>query len=306
MRVYNDGEAFAACPGMGTVLALGSFDALHIAHRQLICDAVQYAKQNNLLSGVLLFDRRPECVIRPEELCASLYTNADKCKIIAEMGVGFVYFIKFDEAFRNMRAGEFAEMLKEKFHAVRLVVGEHYHFGRNAEGDAQTLKMLGGRLGFDVAVSRLMKVDQTLVSSTHIRMLLGQGDVGSAARFLGRYYAITGRVQADRGVGRQLNAPTANLIPDPSLVRLRFGVYATFVSLGGRRYRGVTNVGIRPTFSLGQYGIETHILDFDGDIYGQEITLEFVRRLRDEIRFESQEELAAQIAKDIRAAKDIL
>lgn len=306
LQIYYDDDTLPESFKSGTVIALGDFDALHIAHRQLISCAVRYGQQRGLTSGVFLFDRRPGYITCPDQPPASLYTNADKEEIIAGMGAEFSYFATFSENFRRRSARDFAGLMKEKFFASCLVVGFDYRFGYNAEGDAGTLKELGLKLGFDVRIIEPVKIGQVLVSSTYIRSLITRGDVTEAARFLGRYYSISGKVMHDRGVGRRLSLPTANIVPDPSLIRPAYGVYATLVNVGEKRYIGVTNVGVRPTFSLSQYCIETHIPDFDLDLYDQNIKIEFVRRLRGEVKFESPEALTSQITKDIRAAKTLL
>lgn len=305
MRVYRQGDAIENLED-GCVMALGSFDALHIAHRQLICYAAQYGQRYHIPSGVFLFERRPENLLFPLRDNRSLYGHEERVRILSEMGVDFAYFAAFDETMRHRSARQFAEMLKEQFRIRQLSVGFHYRFGYRGEGDAQLLIRLGEKLGFGVEVSPPICYGGELVSSTRVRTLIEAGEVAKAAQLLGRPYSVCGEVEPDRGIGRQMHLPTANLAVEDSLVELAHGVYATVAHVDGMIYPSVTNVGVRPTFGLDRLSIEAHMLDFDGDLYGRRVRLEFIARLRSEIRFASKEELMRQIAKDIAKTRILL
>lgn len=305
MRVYRQGEGFQK-PAGGCVLALGSFDALHLAHQQLIQTVVSFGRKQGLASGVYLFERRPEKVLAPERDTQSLYDNQERIHILETMGVDFAYFAKFDEAMRHMDARQFATMLISVFDVRQVCVGFHYRFGYRGEGDARTLIALGAELGFGVQVLEPIRLDGDLISSTRVRECIRAGEVRQAARLLGRPYTFCGEVEADRGVGRGMQIPTANLVPDPELVHPANGVYATFACVDENRYRSITNVGVRPTFGLHQLRVETHLLDYKGDLYGKRLRLEFIERLRGEIRFESKEALKAQIVSDMEKVREIL
>lgn len=305
LQVYRHNEIEGTLQA-GCVLALGSFDALHIAHQQLIRDAVQYGQEYGLTSGIFLFEQRPEKVLHPQKDTESLYSSEQRIHILETMGVDFAYFAVFNETMRHMSARQFACMLKSTFDVRQICVGFHYRFGYQGEGDAQMLVKLGDELGFGVKVLEPVKLDGELVSSTRVRSFIRQGDVVRAARLLGRLYTLGGEVEMDRGVGRQMQLPTANLKVDNSLVTPANGVYSTFAYLDEQRYDSITNVGVRPTFGLHRLSIETHLLNFEGNLYGRQLRLEFVDRLRGEIRFASKEELASQIAKDIERARKSL
>lgn len=303
MKIYEDGIYEKS---RGTCMALGSFDALHRAHMKLVSEAVEFAKKNNLDSGVFQFLERPEFVLRPEKEHKIVYVNEQKNRILENAGVDFAYFEKFDDEFMKMSCEQFVKMLKDKFDVRCVVAGFHYRFGYKGMGDCNTLKELGKKYGFDVIVVEAVKYSDVLVSSTHIRNLILQGNVKEANEFLGRNYSIYASVVHDRGVGGTvLKTPTANLKLDKRLVLPASGVYATYIEFENKKYASVTNVGIRPTFGLNTVSVESHILDFDGDLYNKKIELFFIDRIRDEIKFENSEKLQMQISSDIDKVKNM-
>lgn len=301
MQIYNTHTSFDSRGGC--VLALGSFDALHIAHQALICEAVAQARLRGVRAGVHLFDRRPETVLFPQKEFKSIYKNDDKAQIIERFGVDFVYYETFDAAFMKLDSFAFARMLKEKLGVLCVVVGFHYTFGYGGAGTAEKLKQFGEMLGFDVVVLEPIEQDGALVSSTLIRECLINGEIARANRLLGRDYMLGGPVVRDRGVGTQMGIPTANLAVPDDILLPKNGVYATYSSVGGRLFAGVTNIGVRPTFSLDKIAVETHILDFQGDIDGAYLQVYFLQRLRPEKKFDTKEELARQIFSDMDEAR---
>lgn len=300
MQLYNSGREYRK--NGGSVLALGSFDTLHIAHQKLICEAVLQAKKRGVRCGVHLFDRRPETVICGSD-CKSIYQNEDRAKIIESLGADFAYFETFDEKFMRIDSRGFTQYLKDKFDVVCVVAGFHYTFGYKGEGDADKLRRYGARFGFDVVILEPVMQDNHLVSSTLVRECIKRGDICAANRLIGRNYAISGTVMRDRGVGTKMKIPTANLELTGNLLLPKNGVYATYSCINGCEYAGVTNIGVRPTFSLDKVAAETHLIGFDGSIYGEKLNINFIERLRDEKKFDTKEELAKQIFGDIDKAK---
>lgn len=286
-----------------TCLALGSFDAVHIAHKHLMDTAIQYAKKHNAKAGVYQFLQRPAEILNPKD-SKVLCSNEQKIKILEGFGLDFTYFEEFNEKFMHMSAEEFIKMLKSKFNVCCIVVGFHYKFGYRAEGDAEKLKELGKKYNFDVIVIAPIEHNGKLVSSTYIRNLISSGNVADAKNFLGRDYSIYLPVEHGRKVGTSLlNIPTANFSVSERFVIPKNGVYATYVNINAKKYLSVTNIGMRPTFNLEKKTIETHILDFEENLYDKKIELFFIKRLRDEIKFENSEQLKRQILSDIAKAK---
>ncbi len=302
MKVYKD-EQFDK--QNGCVLALGSFETLHTAHLELIYKAAELGKKYGVKTGVHLFSERIENVIFPEKKHKSIYTNAQRERIISQCGVDFVYFEKFDEHFMNMDAQDFARMLKEKFGAVCVVAGFHYSFGKGGAGDAVMLKEYGKRFGFDVEIMEAVTLDGEVVSSTGVREFIKTGDMENAKLYLGREYALSGNVKHDRGVGSEMGIPTANIDIDKNILLPKNGVYAAHVLIDEKKYPCVLNIGIRPTFGLDKISVEAHIIDYSGDLYGRSLDICVIKRLRDEKKFDSKEELVRQILDDVDSTKDI-
>ncbi len=304
MKIYTDGKFHST---NGTCIALGSFDALHTAHMKLIDAAVNYAKENNLESGVYQFLQRPAFALNPNKEHKIIYTNEHKNKILEGTDVDFTYYEKFDSEFMKMSCEDFALMLKNKFFVKCVVVGFHYTFGYKGMGDCKLLSELGKKIGFEVIVIDAVKIDGVLVSSTAIREFIKNGEIVKAEKFLGRPYSIYSKIEHDRGVGGSLlKIPTANLVADERIVLPLSGVYAGFVNYKGKVYPAVTNVGTRPTFDLEKIKVESHILDFNEDIYDENIEVFFLQRIRDEIKFDDFEKLKMQILSDIDKVKNIV
>lgn len=300
MQILNSHSSIST----GTsVLALGSFESLSAAHMALFSRAKQQAAERGAQAGVYTFTGRPGALLFPQSDNRLIYTNEERVSILADCGMDFVCFEPFDLAFSQMEAEAFLRMLAERFHLVCAVAGFHYRFGRGAAGDAAMLQQLGEKIGFDTVIVEPVMQDGVLVSSTRIREQLLCGDVAAVARLLGRDYSITGRIAADRGVGTKMGIPTANLQLDKNRLLPKNGVYATYVMLDGVRYPSVTNIGIRPTFSLHTVTVETHILDFSGDLCGRTLTVYFLDRIRSEVKFDSREALVSQIHRDMASAK---
>jgi riboflavin kinase / FMN adenylyltransferase len=273
-------------------VAVGEFDGVHLGHREVIHGA----------DTVLTFEPHPRTVVAPDsapKLLTALETKAD---LIAGLGVSELVVIPFDGSFAAQTAQEFIDHeLVGRLGAHKVSVGENFRFGNRARGDADLLR---AQDAFETRVSRLVEVDGEVISSTHIRGLVAAGEVAAAARFLGAPFQMRGPVVHGDKRGRLLGFPTANLVPDPRLVVPDHGVYACRAEVEGESHAAAVNVGVRPTFKTGRgLLVEAYLLDFDGDIYGRELRLDFLERLRGEKRFDTVEELIEQMHRDVANIK---
>ena len=272
-----------------TAVALGSFDALHKGHIYVIGKAVEYAKKNNLTALVQLVEI-------PTRL--RINTLETKLDILEKMGVEVVVVEQFTESFRSVNYKSFiCEFLSDKYNAAAVFCGDNYRFGYMAEGDTDKLSEGCSKCGISVNVIPCVEIEG-VVSSTVIREFIKNGDMEKAAEYMTRPYSVSGKVVHGRGLGKTLGFPTANISIPPDAVIPKNGVYLTQIRLDGKIYDGITNVGAKPTVGVDEVNIETYIDQFDGDIYGKTIMVEFKKRLRDIKKFDSLEELKAQIEKD--------
>jgi riboflavin kinase / FMN adenylyltransferase len=253
---------------------------------------------------VLTFEPHPRFVVAPDSAPKLLTPLAIKADLIAALGVRELVVIPFDGSFAAQTAQEFIDReLVERLGARTVSVGENFRFGNRAKGDTTLLR---AQDAFQTRVAELVEVDGEIVSSTHIRGLVSVGDVAAAARFLGAPFQMRGTVAHGDKRGRTLGFPTANLVPDNALVVPDHGIYACRAEVGGERRVAAVNVGVRPTFQTGRgLLVEAYLLDFDGDIYGQELRLEFLERLRGEKRFDSVDALVEQMHRDVDEARRI-
>jgi riboflavin kinase/FMN adenylyltransferase len=278
-------------------VAVGEFDGVHLGHREVIGGS----------DTVLTFEPHPLRVVRPEAAPRLLNDFQTKCELIEALGVDELVVIPFDQRFAAQTPQEFIDdVLVGRLQATRVSVGENFRFGHRAAGDPQTLADDGR---FETRVVPLVEMDREIVSSSHIRALVNAGDVEAAARMLGRPFLVRGEVvQGDRR-GRTLGFPTANLVPDESLVIPGHGVYvarATNASGGTDAACAAVNVGVRPTFGTGRAVlIEAYLLDRDVDLYGQSLRVEFLKRLRGERRFDSIDGLVEQMHRDVEQVRQV-
>ena len=281
----------------GTVVALGNFDGLHVAHMTIIRNGIQYAKEHNLKSGVLLFDENTKGVTQGKiEL---ITPNEAKLELLEREKPDFVFMEKFDKEFMKKTPEEFVLYLVTNLHVKAVCVGYDYSFGFKAQGDVEMLKKFGEKYGFKVFVTDVIKIDGRVVASTYIRQVIKSGEMEEAERFLGRRYCIEGNVVKGLQNGRKMGIPTANVDYDINMALPKAGVYAGITYVSGKRLKSVINVGKNPTFGAEKLTVESHILDFDEDIYGEYIRVSFAKRLRGDIKFNSMEELKNQIQNDI-------
>lgn len=293
-------------PDAGSVVALGVFDGVHLAHRAILAAAVGRARAAAVPAVACTFDPHPAQVLQPDRAPRPITTLDERLALLEEAGIDAAVVLEFTPTLAAVEAEAFVkDVLLGRLRARQVVVGFNHRFGRGAAGDARLLQDLGGRLGFEVAVMPPLLVDGVPVSSTEVRQVLGRGDVELARRYLGRPYTLGGRVVEGAGRGRQLGFPTANIEPDrPPLVPP--GVYACLARTPGGQFGAVANIGVRPTFGGEGLVIEAHLLDFSGALYGARLALAFARRLREERRFPGPQALREQIGHDAAAARAAL
>jgi riboflavin kinase/FMN adenylyltransferase len=284
-------------------VALGVFDGVHLGHQAILGTAVALGRAAGLEPLACTFEPHPMEILQPDRAPRRITPVDERLALIGETGVAATVVLRFTRALAGIEPEAFVkDVLLGRLRAREIVVGYNHRFGRGARGDARLLEDLGGRLGFRAHVVPPTTVDGVAVSSSEIRNTLQRGDVAAAARALGRPYAIAGEVTSGAGRGRTLGFPTANIAPDRALLIDR-GVYLGRVHVDGRRHPAVVNVGVRPTFGETTVAVEAHLIDFSGDLYGRHVRLEFVDRLRSEMRFPSVDALKAQVALDIEAAR---
>ncbi len=284
-----------------TAIALGYFDGVHLAHQKIISRAVELANAGGMRPIALSFDSPPSLLLRGEAPL-SLTERGEKERLIGELGAECVLLPVTRELLQMSGRDFAAKVLVNKFHAVAAVCGYNYHFGRDrlTAGD---LASLGRELGFEAAVMPEERLGGQSVSSSRIRELLLNGRPEEAALMLGRPYSTAGEVRHGKSLGRTMGFPTVNLYPGP--LPLERGVYATRVIFDGAEYAGVTNVGVNPTVHDGGTRVETHILDFTGNLYGKYVTVKFLHFIRPERVFPSVDELFAQIRRDAERVREL-
>jgi riboflavin kinase/FMN adenylyltransferase len=290
----------------GAVYAIGNFDGLHLGHRAVIDRAVAIAKERAAPSALLTFEPHPADFFADGPVVFRLTPPKDKAAICAPLGLTGLVLIRFDASLAAMSAEEFiAKVLVERLGVGAVVVGWDFHFGKGRSGSPATLAEAGVRQGFGVEIVAKVEGGAGVVSSSTIRKALEQGDLAAAARGLGRNYSVSGRVISGQRLGRTLGVPTANIALEPTN-RLAHGIYAVVARVDGRAYPAVASFGTRPTVDDGPPLLEVHLLDFDGDLYGREMDVEFIERIRDELKFDSIPLLVAEMTRDKERARAIL
>lgn len=296
----------------GCVMTIGNFDGLHLGHRALLDAVVERARALGRPAAVFTFDRHPRRVLQPELHLPRLMSLAQMEHGLGEAGIDLLIVEPFTRELAELDPAQFVEqVLVARIAPAEVFVGRDFRFGHGRSGSDETLRSMLPASGVRVSVISQVLVEGQDVSSTRIRRLLEQGQVDEVGRCLGRPYAIWGRVVEGDRRGRTLGFPTANLAPENELIPAR-GVYATVVQRiedgapGATLYPAVTNVGTRPTFEPGRLLVESHLLDFEGDLYGQRISVSFQARIRDERRFSGADELREQIRRDATSARALL
>ncbi len=304
MEVFRDLETLQLTKP--SHVTIGAFDGVHRGHQHLIGSMTRAAHASGRLAVVLTFDPHPGALLGRSPL-AALTTPEEKAALIADLGVDILLILRFTPALAGTSAARFVGMLCQHLSLAELWVGPDFALGHRREGNVPFLRRMGELVGFQVHVVEPLSWRGSIVSSTRIRAALTAGDIEEANECLGRPYRLSGQVTRGRGLGRQLGIPTANLQPPEGRLVPANGVYACYAHTpDGGVWPAVVNVGVRPTIAPDHLTVEAHLLDFEGDLYGQSLTLEFIARLRDEEAFPSLNALVAQIRQDILRARDIL
>ncbi|MBU2869342.1 bifunctional riboflavin kinase/FAD synthetase [Colwellia sp. E2M01] len=290
----------------GCVLTIGNFDGVHLGHQQIITTLVERAKALNCVAAVLVFEPQPQEFFAPNTAPARLCRLRDKYNLLAKLGVQRLICVNFNAKFANQSAEYFIDnLLVKKLGVKHLIVGDDFHFGKNRSGDFSMLCRAGEKHGFAVTDTKSFKVLDARISSTAIRQALEDDDLDTVKQMLGREYAIIGRVFHGDKRGRQLGFPTANVLLKRTVSPLN-GVFAVMVKTLQGEFKGVANIGARPTVAGIRQQLEVHIFDFDNNIYGQNIEVTIKQKLRSVMKFESLEALTAQIHQDSEQAKRVL
>ena len=285
------------------VVTIGTFDGVHLGHREVIGELKRISLQTGGESVVFTFFPHPRMVVNQgEDSIRLLSTIEEKKLLLEELNIDHLVIYPFTEAFASLSYLDFVkEILVDRMHIAKLITGYDHKFGHDRKGDFSALTQLGEAYGFEVEQLNPLLVENVAVSSTKIRQALELGEVWKASQLLGYFYLLRGSVVEGRRLGRQLGFPTANLMPDDRHKMIPLdGVYAVIVWVEGIKYRGMLNVGSRPTVNsnVDHRSIEVNIFDFSEDIYGKTITVSFVKRIRSEVKFESLEKLKEQLQSD--------
>lgn len=318
------GDFFGLALDRASTVSIGVFDGVHRGHQHLLRQAAEAARQIGGLAVAITFDPRPREVLRPDLPSEYLTTLDERIGLLGELGFDCVPVLAFTREVAAVPAEEFARLLSERYRMTQLWVGPDFALGRGRGGTIPVLRELGGQLGYTVHVVDPLALDGQLVSSTLVHQRLAEGDVAGAAALLGRRPTVTGPVVRGAGRGRTIGLPTANVATPGRIALPANGVYAVYCEVlprpepgrgapprtgaegGEGRLLGAASIGTRPTFDDGARALEVHLLDFAGDLYGAELRVEFVERLRPEVRFPSVAALLEEVQRDIAAARRLL
>lgn len=296
-------------PACGSCVAIGVFDGVHAGHKKIISKIVEAARASGTMSVVMTFDPHPAKILDPGNKTPSLISLDHRMRLIESLGVDIIVIVKFTKTFSSLPAGIFVKnILVGKLRARRIFAGENFYFGKSASAGPGMLEKLSRRFGFKVTTVKPVRIGGHIVSSSLIRRLVTKGDLYKAAKLLARPVSVLGTVVKGYGLATELGFPTANINPHHEVVPPG-GVYAIRARLAGKSYHGVLNIGLRPTFYNPmdeEPTIEVHLFGFKGNIYGKDIEVEFIRKIRDERKFASKEALVKRIRADAAIARKIL
>lgn len=299
-------ELSRAAPDADTAVTIGKFDGVHRGHRHLIQQLVDHASERGLKSGVITLHPNPLTVLRPGVTVAYLTSLDERVELLRATGVDFVVPLTFSSELAELSARDFMALLSSELRIRLLVVGPGFALGRGRQGDYQRLRELGGEYGYVTERIEPLVEGEAVVGSSAIRKALALGEMEQVTQLLGRPFSLRGPIIRGAERGRSIGFPTANIAVAPDLALPPYGVYVTRARVGETLYKSVTNIGQRPTFEDGERTVEVHLLDFDGDLYGKEMRVELLKRLRGEVKFAGVEELVGQIRKDIDETRMVL
>lgn len=281
-----------------TCATIGFFDGVHRGHQFLLERLKRCASEKNLPTLVVTFADSPARLLSPDSQVQLLTTPTEKIALLGQSGIDYCLMLNFDEKLVQLRAEKFLALLHQHFGVRHLLLGYDHHFGSDGLSELADYQKIGKKIGVGIAQAEPLKIDGKIVGSRIIRQLLTDGRVEQANALLGYDYTLSGTVQHGQAIGRTIGFPTANLAVAPRKLLPRGGVYAIETEISGKKHRGLLNIGTRPTISGGEQTVEAHIIDFDGDIYGKNLTIKVQHRLRDEQKFASLTELEHQIEID--------
>ena len=304
MRVIDNLEDFWL--EQESILTIGVFDGIHRGHQALVRQVIERAHLGGSQSGVVTFFPHPVNVLFPERAVQYITTPGEKAAILERFGLDMMVLIQFTPELAGQPAGQFMNMLVDHLRPAEIWVGRDFTFGKEREGDAAFLQVLGPQAGFDVHVLEPIQWKGSIVSSSRIRRLLAGGEMEDVADLLGRYYALVGEVVSGQHRGRRLGFPTANLEVRSERALPCDGVYACFTLVGRERFPAVANLGVRPTFDDADRLLEVYLIDVDIDLYGCDLGVEFVRWMRPELKFKSVDGLIERMQADVAEARRLL
>jgi riboflavin kinase/FMN adenylyltransferase len=299
-------ELSRVSPKRNTALTIGVFDGVHLGHQLLVSKTKEKAAAKNLESVVVTFLHHPRLVLGRQSHITFITSIEERVSRLEGLGVSHVVTLSFTHELARLSAREFITLLMDHLKMRELVIGPDFALGKERSGNIASLQALGSELGFGIEVVPPLLYQGEVVSSTAVRGALARGEVNKMNKLLGRHFTLTGQVEKGDARGRTLGFPTANLIPNEEQALPADGVYACYAILAKQKYQAVLNIGVRPTFRGIQRLVEVHILDFSGNIYGQELQVELIDRLRDEMKFPGPDELKLQMAKDVELARLLL
>ena len=299
-------ELVGLLPKKDMLLTIGVFDGVHLGHKYLLSQLTEHARQQDLLSGVVTFCQHPQEVLSPQTRLPFLTGLAERTNLLKNEGVEAIITLSFTSELAQLSARQFVGLLMRYLRMRGLVIGPDFTLGRNRAGNANSLRTLGQDMNFTVTVIPPIMINDEVVSSTAIRNALANGDMKKVLNLAGRPFSLNGRVTSGAGRGLELGFPTANLGIALEQALPADGVYATWAYIDGKAYQSMTNVGKHPTFDGSQRTVEVYVLDYHSDLYGRELKIDIMARLRGEERFDTVDELKKQITEDIKQGRAIL
>ncbi len=293
-------------PKKDMLLTIGVFDGVHLGHKYLISQLTEHARQRNLLSGVVTFRQHPQEILSPQTKLPFLTDLARRVNLLSNEGVEAIITLSFTRELAQLSARQFVSLLKKYLRMCGIVIGPDFALGRNKEGSTNSLHTLGQDMNFSVTVIPPIMVSGEVVSSTAIRKALADGDMKRVVNLIGYPFSLHGRVITGSGRGIGLSFPTANLDVDSEQALPAEGVYATWAYIDDKAYQSMTNIGKRPTFGGSERTVEVYVLNYHSDLYGRELKIDIIERLRGEKKFDTVEELKKQITEDVKQGRAIL
>ena len=306
VKIYHDISEIKSIPN--AVVTVGTFDGLHIGHQKVIGELVHAAKSIGGESVVVTFYPHPRKVLQPGFNLKLIISRAEKQNLFEKLGIDNLVCINFTKEFAQTTSEEFVKKyLVDPIKPRKVIIGYDHHFGKDRKGNLEFLREMGAKYNFEVEKIEMQDIEKTAVSSSKIREAISKGNMRAATKFLGYHFSISGTVVKGNQLGRTLGFPTANIEPDePDKIIPEYGVYAVLVDWKGKLYKGMSNIGIRPTLDLHKLTIEAHIFDFDQDIYGEHITIYFLEHTRIEKKFKDIGLLRRRLIIDRIKVKKIL